>query len=779
MTASTVSVGAWRVGVALALAVLVSASAAGDDAPRRAAGWRLPDASPDAILFWAGSAARKIRPDEEVPEARSEAMTVRAARNEVDAVELVVRPARAIDGFVVRVSELAPPTGSRASPAPTVEVLRVATVIVTTPTDESASPGPWPDPLLPIEGALSLPAGGNQAFWLRVHVPKYAAAGTWRGTVDLTAPGLAARVPLLVTVYDFTLPDRTTLRTAFGFSAGEVIRYHRLRTPEDRRRVVDLYLDDLAAHHLSPYDPAPLDPIRVTWPSVSPPRSPYADWTNARIVGNEVHTGHGALLLYDDRPDENMSVGYAPLVTIPPGGFYVSFWYRTAVPGARFLLAMEHFDEAKRWLSGRNLDTLVEGDGTWQHFEARVIEFPPGARFVRFRAYAAPWTEKGEGIGLVWLDDVSVEDPDTGASLVPGGDFEPVRRTETVLPPDQLVPHFDFEAWDRAMTRAFQARHVSSFRVDVPGLGSGTFFGAQAPGLLGFGEDTPEYPLLFDAYVKGVEAHLREKGWLDDAYVYWFDEPDPAQYEHVRKGFLRLRGAAPGLAGMLTEQVEDALVGGPSIWCCLTPRFDATRVAERQRAGEHAWWYVCTAPKAPYAGLFLDHAAPEMRVLLWQTWKRQVEGLLVWQTDYWTSPTAYPDPGAPQDPYADPMSWTTGYGVPVGTRHPWGNGDGRFLYPAPGARPDASQPPVLAGPVDSIRIEQLRDGIEDYEYLALLRRRLAARGASLSPEDRARYEALLEVPASITESLTRFTDDGEPIERRRDEIARAIEALSD
>ena len=82
--------------------------------------------------------------------------------------------------------------------------------------------------------------------------------------------------------------------------------------------------------------------------------------------------------------------------------------------------------------------------------------------------------------------------------------------------------------------------------------------------------------------------------------------------------------------------------------------------------GDRFWWYVCTGPKAPYCTLFIDHPATELRVWLWQTWKRQISGILVWQTNYWTSGAAYPD--NPQNPYEDPMGWVSGYSTAAGTR---------------------------------------------------------------------------------------------------------------
>jgi len=141
------------------------------------------------------------------------------------------------------------------------------------------------------------------------------------------------------------------------------------------------------------------------------------------------------------------------------------------------------------------------------------------------------------------------------------------------------------------------------------------------------------------------------------------------------------------------------LIGGPNIWCPLTPSYDAKVAAERRPAGEEFWWYICTGPKAPYCTLFIDHPGTELRVWLWQTWQRRIDGLLIWQTNYWTSSAAYPDPAAPQNPYEDPMGWVSGYSTPAGVRQPWGNGDGRFLYPPESAADGRPTAPVLEGAV--------------------------------------------------------------------------------
>jgi hypothetical protein len=96
------------------------------------------------------------------------------------------------------------------------------------------------------------------------------------------------------------------------------------------------------------------------------------------------------------------------------------------------------------------------------------------------------------------------------------------------------------------------------------------------------------------------------------------------------------------------------------------------------------------------------------------------------------------------------------------TRHPDQNGEGRFLYP-PEECADGKVN-VVADPVQSVRIAHLRDGLEDYEYFVMLRR--------LSPSSQ-----LLQVPASVTASLTEFSRDSAALEKHRLRLAREIERL--
>jgi hypothetical protein len=112
-----------------------------------------------------------------------------------------------------------------------------------------------------------------------------------------------------------------------------------------------------------------------------------------------------------------------------------------------------------------------------------------------------------------------------------------------------------------------------------------------------------------------------------------------------------------------------------------------------------------------------------LRVWLWQSWQNEVQGTLIWNTNYWHSSKVYPQ--GLQNPCLDTMSWNDGYGTQVGEKRPWAAGDGRLVYP----------PEVC-------------------------------------------YAKLLEVPAAISGGLTTYTNDPAPITARRQELAKAIEKLT-
>lgn len=574
-------------------------------------GQRIKGISGKAAVWWC-QATRKVPRSRSLPAVEGAAARLSAARHDYEAVQIVLRPNQPLRLLSATASPLGGPSAA-VIPAENVRIWRVHYHWVDHPTDATGVRDWWPDalPPLPKHKPLEIPAGENQPLWVLVYVPRDARPGDYTGSIKLSAEGWSETVPIALHVWDFALPEKNRLETAFGFDPSLVFRYHGAKSEADRRKLLDLYFRSFAEHRISPYDPVPLD-----------------------------------------------------------------------------------------------------------HFQVRFI------------------TE------------------------------EPQPRAE-----------IDFARFDQAMAEAVAKYHFNTFRLPIQGMGGGTFHARHEPQIGPFKENTPQYQALFASQVRQLESHLREKGWLDMAYVYWFDEPDPKDYAFVRAGMERLKRFAPGIRRMLTEEPVEPLFGAVDIWCPVSFNYDHAAAEKRRHLGERFWWYVCCGPKAPYCTLFIDHPATELRVWHWQTWQRKIAGTLIWSTNYWTSSAAYPE--TPQNPYEDPMSYVSGYGTPRGTKAYWGNGDGRFLYP-----PEAAAVPGLSGdkaviepPVSSIRWEMLREGVEDYEFLWLLRQRLQQCRNRLPPEEIKYLEALLEVPPEITREMTAFTTDPGPIYARRAAIAEAIERL--
>jgi hypothetical protein len=102
------------------------------------------------------------------------------------------------------------------------------------------------------------------------------------------------------------------------------------------------------------------------------------------------------------------------------------------------------------------------------------------------------------------------------------------------------------------------------------------------------------------------------------------------------------------------------------------------------------------------------------------------------------------------------------------------NGDGYLLYPG--------QPLGHDGPISSIRLEQAREGVEDYEYLYLLQARMAAAkdaGQAVTKAEQAWNVAqdLVQIPNAGGYYSTRILPHPERLDEVRRLVAEAIESL--
>jgi hypothetical protein len=215
-----------------------------------------------ATISTAG-ATLKVRTDQPPLAARSVAIS--AARNEFEAFQLLVTgPATG-----VRATATALASGA-ASIGPVrlyrEELIRMSNL--SAPDAIVAAGASLPDALVPdvdeVVGekrnafsGFNVAAGQTRAIWGEVRVPASAPAGTYTGTITVTYAEGTATVPVTLTVYDFTLPVRASLKSAFGLSYGTIPAGHGISTAGTAFPALRARYDQLALDHrvsLSPHD---------------------------------------------------------------------------------------------------------------------------------------------------------------------------------------------------------------------------------------------------------------------------------------------------------------------------------------------------------------------------------------------------------------------------------------------------------------------------------------------------------------------------------------------
>ncbi len=260
---------------------------------------------------------------------------------------------------------------------------------------------------------------------------------------------------------------------------------------------------------------------------------------------------------------------------------------------------------------------------------------------------------------------------------------------------------------------------------------------------------TGEFGKFWKRYLPQIYEHLKEKGWLDTSYIYLLDEPGPEDYDIVKEQASLVGRLAPGIKRLCVEPINDYFTSGPEryidIWVPLIPSYNTDLSKERRKKGESVFFYVACVPARP--NLFIYQPSIEHRILFWLLEKYKSDGFLYWGLCVWypNSIENINEDGSPKKSF-----------LPYGGRFP--TGDGYLAYPASKEIKDGLNP--------SIRLEVIRDGLEDFEYFRLLKERLK----ELKKKGEDRYQALiketnkvLEIEDSLVKDNTDYTKDPEKI----------------
>ncbi len=295
----------------------------------------------------------------------------------------------------------------------------------------------------------------------------------------------------------------------------------------------------------------------------------------------------------------------------------------------------------------------------------------------------------------------------------------------------------DFDAWDEEL-RPFLDRDAKR-RFSVIDL--------RLP------DDLPKED--WRAYAELTAAHLRERQWRMPLFAYVMDEPRTEQREELLARLRALEGG--GVARLVTMPPDAALAKRVDIWAANVNCF-----SHRERAGEfcagetprsrypakaQVWWYVSCSSHGCGHGPFgdrrdayfqgwpsyvVDVAGTSARIMGWQSFVQRIDGELYFDTVH-----AYGRWELTRVPRVDPWDDQFEFG---------GNGDGTLFYPG--------RPERIGGtthiPIASLRLVQIRDGLEEWELLRLL----ASRGADGSRRAQALARSVAAAPHAFEHRST-------------------------
>ncbi|MDD5483332.1 MAG: DUF6067 family protein [Kiritimatiellae bacterium] len=267
-----------------------------------------------------------------------------------------------------------------------------------------------------------------------------------------------------------------------------------------------------------------------------------------------------------------------------------------------------------------------------------------------------------------------------------------------------------------------------------------------------------QIPRLKGEALKKYCDYLNEKGWLDKAMIYGYkDEPHPRDYPAFRRDSEAIRATVPDLKIFMAESPHPGLYGAVDIWWSSMPANDMEAIRNQLAGGQEVWWYRCGIPVRleyyrPFyeypSDVLLDRPSIDIRIFYLMIWKfKMTPATFFWCGMHW--PKGF-DKWPAESGLTSPGQW---------------NGDGYVVYPGEN------------GPLPSIRLECMTDGIEDFEYIHLLKNAIE-KSKNMSAEDIEAAKKLLAIPPELIVFTYHYNKDPHALFAFRKQVAEMILKLS-
>lgn len=711
-----------------------------------------------AAVWWA-EGCYKVMKDTPVAKRRGGTVKLTTARNEYESFIVVVNPKQELKNLKVAVDGL---------PSDIETVVRKTEYVnVFYNSDDFGFPGYWPDPLPLYDEPANAPAGENTSFWITLKTPANH-QDSYSGRVTLSADGgWKVDVPVSVKVRNFTLPQRPSVNADMGLWFWQVKEYENLKKPEDIQASFDQYMQAFKDYRIQPRDPFYLTPVKYTVSETG--------WTGGFYDSSRAKDGKYSYALEDKSVTGNTEGFYRrSLIPVDSSHPYKLTAWAMGDTVVYSHILVESYDADKKPIPFRNAFQWVDTDTVWVQHEIDLQRLDPRTKYLKIRIFGAGAYHNGEETGTTWWDDIRLTDLATGENLFPEGNFE--------VDPSSITVDVDFTEFKKAAKKYYSDDAFRYFTVPVAGVGSVNFNQSWPGAIAGFRQGSPEHEMLMAKGLIKLQAGLKEAGVLDKAYIYWGDEPNPPAYPLLNDTHRLIKKYAPGIKTFMTEMgtwrghAYDSLSisATTDISCVSWDCFENHDIIKNyQVPGKEAWNYLCCGTKYPYFSNFIDHNAIDMRIWLWASYQFGFKGILIWSSTSWNSPTVAPA-GTLQNQWEDPYCFGSNNSM---IQRLLAVGDGTLFYPH-NRHPNEDKTTAYTGyPIPCVRLEILRDGIEDYDYLTMLAERIPR----MSAADARKAKALLVMPKEVyqddnlSDKEAYFIQDPQYLFQRREQIAALLE----
>ena len=220
----------------------------------------------------------------------------------------------------------------------------------------------------------------------------------------------------------------------------------------------------------------------------------------------------------------------------------------------------------------------------------------------------------------------------------------------------------------------------------------------------------PRAEQFLDGFLGALNEHLTAKRWRDRYIQHIHDEPHGNEgpiYARYAAIIRRNLPAIPTIDAVSLQQDIRFFTDVCDIWVPVLGSFDALLPLMRTHVekGGEGWFYTCIFPQGRHLNRFIDYPLLKVRLLHWFNFRHNLTGFLHWGGNHWP-----PKPFLNVQPVLNDNTTL----LPAG--------DHAIIYPNPAGHS------VLS----SIRLEAMREGIEDYELLVALSGKDAAKAAALA-----------------------------------------------